>query len=79
MYYDLLARFSTLVDALSDQLLRRRVVIPTVVFFVLTLPLLGGDLRCINAVGIVALFLLLSLWLATNYVRRTNGPGAGPS
>lgn len=79
MYYDLLAQFSTVVETLSDRLLGRRVVVLTVVLFMLTLPLLGGDLRWINGIGIVALFLLFSLWLARNYVRRTNGPGAGPS
>jgi uncharacterized membrane protein YeiB len=77
MYYDLLARFSAVVATLSDRLLRRRVVMPTVVLFILTLPL-GGDLRWISDIGIAALFLLFSLWLAMNYVRRTkNGPGAG--
>lgn len=79
MYYDLLAQFCTVVETLSDRLLRRRVVVPTVVLFILTLPLLGGDLRWINGLGIVALFLLFSLWLARNYARRTNGPGARPS
>lgn len=76
MYYDLLARFSAVVGTLSDRLLRRRVVVPTVALFILTLPLLGGGLRWINGIGIMALFLLFALWLARNYVRRTSGPGA---
>ncbi len=79
MYYDLLARFSTMVATLSDRLLHRRVVVPTVVIFILTLALLGGDLRWINGIGIMAVFLLFSLWLARNYVRRTNDPNAGPN
>ena len=76
MYYDLLARFSAAVEVLSDRLLRRRVVIPTVTFFVLAV-LLVGVLPWISAIGTVAVFLLFSLWLARNYVRRTNGPGTG--
>ncbi|MBS1845881.1 MAG: hypothetical protein JST53_15815 [Actinobacteria bacterium] len=77
MYYDLLARFSTVVETLSDRLLRRTVVVPMVVLFILTLPLLGGDLGWVNGIGIMALFLLFTLWLARHYIRRTNGPGAG--
>jgi Ca2+/Na+ antiporter len=78
MYYDLLARFSALVAILADRLLRRKVVIPTVVLFILALPL-GGDLRWISGIVIVALFLLFSLWLASNYVRRTNADPEGSS
>lgn len=76
MYYGLLAKFSTAVETLSERLLRRRIVIPTVALFILTLPLLGGELRWINGICIVALFLLLSLWLARNFLQRMNGPGA---
>jgi hypothetical protein len=58
--YDLLARVSAVIEALSVRLLRRRVVIPIVVFFVLTFPLVG-NLRWISDIGIVAASLLPAL------------------
>jgi Ca2+/Na+ antiporter len=79
MYYDLLARFSAIVGTLSDRLLHRRVVVPTIALFILTLPLLGGDFGWISGIFIVAVFLLFLLWLAANYVRRTSDRSAGPN
>jgi hypothetical protein len=76
VYYDLLANFANVVEVLSGRLLRRGVVAPTIVVFILALPFVGA-LWWISAVGAVALFLLFSLWLARNHLRRTNGPDAG--
>jgi len=76
MYYGMLARFSAVVDTWSGRLLRRSVVIPTAVLFLVALPL-GGVLRWISGMATVALFLLFLLWLARNFARRKHGPGAG--
>ncbi|MBS1893317.1 MAG: hypothetical protein JST59_18615 [Actinobacteria bacterium] len=76
MYYGLLARFSGIVEALSGRLLRREIVVPAVVLSVVAL-LLVGVLWWISAIGSIALFFLLVLWLSRNHLRRTNGPGAG--
>jgi hypothetical protein len=72
----MLARFSAVVEALSEHLLRRRVVIPVAVLFVFAFPL-GGNLNWLGDIGRVAGLLLFLLWLARHYVRRVGGPGAG--
>lgn len=76
MYHDLLARFSTVIEVLSDRLLRRRVVISAVVFLVLVI-LLAGILPWVSAVGAVAVFLLFVLWLASRHLRRVSDRAAG--
>jgi cobalamin synthase len=70
-------QISTVIEVWADRLLRRKVVIPTVILFVLALPL-GGPLRWISDLGVVALFLLFSLWLAKRFVGRVGGTTGRP-
>jgi ABC-type transport system involved in cytochrome bd biosynthesis fused ATPase/permease subunit len=79
MYYDLLARFSTAVEALAPRLLRVEVVIPLVVLLIIGLGLswLSVGTLVLAAVAALALYGLFVLWMADRHARRRERDGAG--
>lgn len=69
MYYDLLARFSAMVEYLAPRLLRVQVAIAAAALLII-----GGAFSwLLAAVAILALFLFVLLWMADRWTRRKAG------
>jgi membrane protein YdbS with pleckstrin-like domain len=69
MYYDLLSRFSAMVEFLAPRLLRVEVVIAIVVLLIM-----GAVFSWLFAgVAVFALFVLVVLWMADRLSRKKAG------
>jgi Ca2+/Na+ antiporter len=68
--YTVLARWSYFIDVAADRLLRRRIVLGSLLIFVATFP---SDLHIvvwINKLAFAVLYLLFMLWLFDKYRQR---------
>lgn len=69
MYYDLLSRFSAMVELLAPRLLRVEVVVAVVVLLIM-----GAVFSWLLAgVAVFALFVLFVLWMADRWTRQKAG------